>query len=636
VTKTASCLRDATVTLDGVGPRTTDGNGFANFGMVAAGTYGLRIAKPDVVSMTDAIVVRAGMGNAVSYIVRGARAPTDWMEMFASEAECERTHPEWECGETQVRGKIEFFRRHRARPTPTQVAPYEPRAAEILRVDAPDKMVGGRTYRVGVEARNLGTMAWTSATSFLLGDWIGGTTGVHRWGVGRATLPHGAQVRRGEHTRFEFDVVAPTTPGTYAFQWRLLQEGIVWFGAPTPLQQVAVRSPYQIIGHVDGVIREGGQTVLVGWACASYHAASIDVHVYSGGPAGAGTFVTVARADRTAEPLVSAACATTGVAHRFRIPLDAHELAHGDRAIFVHGISPHGYANDVIGGAGVHRIPVKSISVRYASSAELADFTGDGRADYADHHLASGNFWVHRNAGDGTFHAAAAAFGVTAAGVGWRVLAADFTGDGWADYADVHEASGTVWIHENLRNGSFNSAAWATATTTAGTSIELLPGDFDGDGRADILERDVSTGVLRVRRNHGPGTNQFVLQPTASFVSASGAEWRVLVADFTGDGRADIADLHIPSAQVWIHQGSGSDFHRSDWGHTTGTPGSAWKAVVGDFDADGFADLGDLHIPSGQMWIHQNLRGGVFMPPGIDLAHARTNRAAPGWDLLGE
>lgn len=34
--------------------------------------------------------------------------------------------------------------------------------------------------------------------------------------------------------QFNFPVTAPSTPGTYNFQWQMVQDGVEWFGALTP------------------------------------------------------------------------------------------------------------------------------------------------------------------------------------------------------------------------------------------------------------------------------------------------------------------------------------------------------------------------------------------------------------------
>ncbi|HEX3128777.1 MAG TPA: hypothetical protein VH394_15700, partial [Thermoanaerobaculia bacterium] len=38
-----------------------------------------------------------------------------------------------------------------------------------------------------------------------------------------------------------FPVTAPATPGTYNFQWKMLQECVTWFGDPTPNVAVNVQ-----------------------------------------------------------------------------------------------------------------------------------------------------------------------------------------------------------------------------------------------------------------------------------------------------------------------------------------------------------------------------------------------------------
>jgi len=77
-----------------------------------------------------------------------------------------------------------------------------------------------------------------------------------------------------------------------------------------------------------------------------------------GGEAGAGAFAVAGTADRPSESDVSNACQTTGVAHRFSLPLDtALRTTHAGKAFHVHGIAPPGSANLVIAGAGQMTVP---------------------------------------------------------------------------------------------------------------------------------------------------------------------------------------------------------------------------------------------------------------------------------------
>jgi hypothetical protein len=46
-------------------------------------------------------------------------------------------------------------------------------------------------------------------------------------------IPSGTSVAPQENFSFTFNVTAPTTPGYYNFRWRMVQDGVQWFGAST-------------------------------------------------------------------------------------------------------------------------------------------------------------------------------------------------------------------------------------------------------------------------------------------------------------------------------------------------------------------------------------------------------------------
>ena len=87
--------------------------------------------------------------------------------------------------------------------------------------------------------QNTGTTTWTPGTFHRLGTqnpqdntlWTGST---------RVMLPAGTSVAPGASHTFNFNVTAPATPGIYNFQWRMVQEGVEWFGALSTNVQVKV------------------------------------------------------------------------------------------------------------------------------------------------------------------------------------------------------------------------------------------------------------------------------------------------------------------------------------------------------------------------------------------------------------
>jgi len=109
-----------------------------------------------------------------------------------------------------------------------------------------------------------------------------------------------------------------------------------------------------VTGHVEGIFVSNGQSYITGWACAYGMPDSIDVHYYSGAPAGSGQFVDAYTANLPSEPTVSGACGdSTNSPHRFMIPL-AEALQDGfvGQSLYLHGISPSGGDNPLIQGSG--------------------------------------------------------------------------------------------------------------------------------------------------------------------------------------------------------------------------------------------------------------------------------------------
>jgi RHS repeat-associated protein len=110
--------------------------------------------------------------------------------------------------------------------------------AEFVNQAVPASMVPGGAYNVAVTMKNTGTATWPAGVAYLLGSQ--NPQDNTRWGGGRVAL--GAAVQPGGLATFSFQVTAPATPGTYGFQWRMVQEFVTWFGPQTPNVAVTVGS----------------------------------------------------------------------------------------------------------------------------------------------------------------------------------------------------------------------------------------------------------------------------------------------------------------------------------------------------------------------------------------------------------
>jgi hypothetical protein len=121
-----------------------------------------------------------------------------------------------------------------------------------------------------------------------------------------------------------------------------------------------------IRGYIDGASWDGATVVLSGWACAAGIAQSIAVHVYAGGPAGSGSWVTAGIANQWSEPAVAQACGVGSGAYRYGIavPFAPEAMMQlGGLKLYVHGISPIGGWNRLLSNSGVFALPGQRATV---------------------------------------------------------------------------------------------------------------------------------------------------------------------------------------------------------------------------------------------------------------------------------
>jgi uncharacterized repeat protein (TIGR01451 family) len=118
------------------------------------------------------------------------------------------------------------------------VATAGPNALFLSEQAPPRTMPPSLTVPVFVAMQNSGSLTWTLAQAYRLGSQNpdNNTT----WGLDRVDLSSGDSIAAGQSKTFLFNATAPATPGIYPFQWRMLQEGVVWFGDITPNSPVDV------------------------------------------------------------------------------------------------------------------------------------------------------------------------------------------------------------------------------------------------------------------------------------------------------------------------------------------------------------------------------------------------------------
>jgi len=111
--------------------------------------------------------------------------------------------------------------------------------AQFISQSVPKSMLAGKKYQISMVFKNTGAASWSAGENYRLGSQNPQDNGI--WG-GRIDMNNGQTIDSAQTMEFSFFVLAPEVPGTYDFQWRMVQEGIEWFGDKTPNVVVNVTS----------------------------------------------------------------------------------------------------------------------------------------------------------------------------------------------------------------------------------------------------------------------------------------------------------------------------------------------------------------------------------------------------------
>lgn len=139
-----------------------------------------------------------------------------------------------------VRDGVDWFGAFSTHVAITVRAPL-PLDSQFVSQSVPSSLTVGQTASVSVTLRNTGTSTWTASGQHRLGSQ--NPQDNMTWGLGRVDLVPGEAVGPGGQKTFTFAITAPPAGGVYNFQWKMLQEGVTWFGALSSSVAISVSQP---------------------------------------------------------------------------------------------------------------------------------------------------------------------------------------------------------------------------------------------------------------------------------------------------------------------------------------------------------------------------------------------------------
>jgi enediyne biosynthesis protein E4 len=263
---------------------------------------------------------------------------------------------------------------------------------------------------------------------------------------------------------------------------------------------------------------------------------------------------------------------------------------------------------------------------------------------------------LFRNRGDGTFENVSEASGIArvAGRYSMTAAAADLTGDGWTDLYVASDSTAAI-LYRNNQDGTFTDIALESGAAyneqgspQAGMGLGI--GDFNGDGRFDLLKTHFADDIPALYRAIRPGVWEDVATSAGLGVQNRHVEWGGGFPDLDNDGRPDIfyvtGNVYPEVERVlpqYPHRGPRVVFRNAgnetfeDVTAASGpgalTPHSSRGAAFGDVDNDGDVDVLIMNMNEPPSLLRNDYRGPHHWI-AVRLEGAASNRAALGASVL--
>ena len=242
--------------------------------------------------------------------------------------------------------------------------------------------------------------------------------------------------------------------------------------------------------------------------------------------------------------------------------------------------------------------------IKFLAPTHVSDIDNNGKSDLVFQNGANGNIQIRQQSPNSTLS-------ISGVGATWKAIGTgQFTADTdrKAGLLLQDSATGNLEVITGITGASPATVSTTTPLTlpvgvsTAGWTA-VTAGDFNGDGASDVLLQNSTTGqaeILFLNTNAGEAIGTV---DSVSTVASPGTGWNAISSgDFNGDGKSDILWQNSTTGNPEVYLMNGGTVATAG---AALTPGANFKAIgSGDFNNDGKSDILFLNTTDGsaQIW----------------------------------
>lgn len=239
----------------------------------------------------------------------------------------------------------------------------------------------------------------------------------------------------------------------------------------------------------------------------------------------------------------------------------------------------------------LYRIEVRDAAIHPSSLSQVAsadrglhaivspvDINGNGRLELFAVEIGAGTAQIFEITDNNTYDQI---FAFTESFLPWA--AADTDDDGLIEI--LGNVSGTTFLLEQPAQGEFpTKRIWEAQGDWSRTIV-----DADADGIPEIFARNDATNSISVYEADGDNNHSIIATLENPTVGNNGISANFATGDFDGDGRTEIL-VGDDDGELFIYEATGNNQYKQTWKHTL-SEGTPQLFAAGDLDGDGNAEF---------------------------------------------